>query len=333
MNRRSLLIGAGALAFSSAAFAQDVSFDFQAAAAYSRPRRGVSLLVMQRGRVLFEDYPEPGGPDRAWELASGTKSFTGVIAAAAVQDGILELDELAADTLTEWRNDPLKRRITIHNLLSLNSGLQAGGIGRPPTYAAAIQTPSVAPPGERFAYSPAPFQAFGEIMRRKLTRDADPLAYLQRRVLTPIGIAPAEWRRGSDGMPFLPQGAHLTARDWATFGQFVEEGGRGLVDQRALAQCFTPSPTNPGYGMSWWLLRHGLIPPAPGAGVNEADFAGLEALGPVSMAAGAGDQRLYLIPSHGIVIVRQANEILRSMMMRRGEQWSDGAFLRALFRL
>ncbi|HWA00650.1 MAG TPA: serine hydrolase [Caulobacterales bacterium] len=325
MQRRAFLLGAAALAFAGEARALD--FDFTAAAAYSAARRGVSLLVMRDGRVLFEDYPDPGGAARAWELASGTKSFTGVIAAAAVQDGLLSLDEPAAETLTEWRDDPLRRRITIHNLLSLNSGLRARG-QRPPSYAGAVATPAQYPPGTRFEYGPAPFQAFGEIMRRKLRRDADPLAYLQRRVLAPIGVHPAQWSRGRDGMPLMPQGAHVTARDWATFGHWVMQGGRGLVDRAALEQCFVPSPTNPGYGMSWWLIRPGLIPPSPLAGVSDIDAAAVAQLGETVMAAGAGDQRLYLLRERGVLVARQA----RFRGMLRSPRWRDTEFLRTLLR-
>ena len=128
MHRRAFLLAAAA-ALATPALAQGVSVHAQAAADYSRPRRGQSLLIMHQGDILFEDYPNRGGSDRGWELASGTKSFTGVMAAAAVQDGLLHLDERAADTLREWRGDPLKRRITIHQLLSLESGLQVGGVG------------------------------------------------------------------------------------------------------------------------------------------------------------------------------------------------------------
>lgn len=327
MNRRTFLAATAALACARAAFAENAALNFDAAAAYSRPRRGVSLLVMQRGRVVFEDYPSPGAADHGWELASGTKSFTGVMAAAAVKDGLLALDELAANTLTEWRSDPRKRRITIHQLLSLESGLEAGAIGRPPTYADAVDTPAQNEPGTTFAYGPAPFQIFGEIMRRKT--NADPLVYLTRRIFDPLRIAPTEWRRGSDGMPFMPQGAQFTARAWATFGDWVRNGGGDLVDRGALAQCFTPSHANPGYGMSWWLLRPGLIPPSPRSGV-EVDAAMSERYGMIRMAAGAGDQRLYIIPDLQLVVARQANEIIRSMFMRGQMRWSDADFLRAL---
>jgi CubicO group peptidase (beta-lactamase class C family) len=329
MNRRSFLAAsAAACAVAPSAVAQ--ASDFAAAAAYSAERRGVSLLVMRRGEIVFEDYPNEGGAERGWELASGTKSFTGVMAAGAVLDGLFSSwDEPAADTLSEWRNDD-RRRITIRHLLSLTSGITGGPIARPPTYADAIAQQGEAPPGARFAYGPTPFQIFGEIMRRKT--NGDPLAYLHRRIFDPLEIQPARWRRGADGMPHLPSGAALTARDWARFGWFVMRGGEGRVDREALAQCFEGSGANPGYGLSWWLLRNGLIPPGRNAGL-EFDTALSERLGGVSMAAGAGNQRLYLLPALELVVVRQATGILQALMRpESGPRWSDAEFLRLVVR-
>jgi hypothetical protein len=49
------------------------------------------------------------------------------------------------------------------------------------------------------------------------------------------------------------------------------------------------------------------------------------------MAAGAGDQRLYLLPSLGLVVARQARGVLQALTgRRRGPPWSDVAFLRTL---
>lgn len=323
MDRRAFIAAAGAACLARTAHAQDA---FAAAAAYSAARRGVSLLILREGRVVFVDYPNGGAPERGWELASGTKSFTGVLAAAAVRDGLLVWDEPAADTLVEWRGDE-RRLITIRDLLSLTSGIGGGPIARPPTYANAVAQRAEAPPGERFAYGPTPFQIFGEIMRRKT--GGDPLDYLRRRVLEPLDIAPTHWRRGADGMPQLPSGAGLKARDWARFGWFVMRDGEGRLDERALAQCFIGSRANPGYGLSWWLLRDGLVPPGRGAGV-EIDPS-LSARYDIVMAAGAGDQRLYLVRGEGLVIVRQATGILQALRRRRRDNaWSDAEFLRLI---
>lgn len=43
-------------------------------------------------------------------LASGTKSFSCVMAVAAVEDGLLQLDEPVAGTIIEWQGHLLKAR-------------------------------------------------------------------------------------------------------------------------------------------------------------------------------------------------------------------------------
>jgi CubicO group peptidase (beta-lactamase class C family) len=333
MDRRDFLATAASVAFAAASPRRvhaRALLNFDRAARMSAERRGVSMLVMSAGQVLFEDYPNEGVASRAWETASGTKSFCGVMAAAAVADGLLTLDEHCVRTLPEWSNDA-RAQITLRQLLSLTGGLGGGRIGRPPEYAQAVATALSTAPGAQFSYGPVPFQVFGEIMRRKLRAAGlkdDPVAWLQSRVLDGIGVTVDRWRRGADGMPLLPQGAALTARDWARFGQWVLDGGKG-VDAAALSACFEGSTANPGYGLTWWLLRPGLMPPGPGtrAGLESApqELAGED----VVMAAGAGNQRLYLLRRRRLVVVRQASGILEAMA-GRGPVWRDGDFLRAL---
>jgi CubicO group peptidase (beta-lactamase class C family) len=327
LDRRTFALGLGALTVAAPCVvrAQD---RYAAAAAYSAASRGISMLVLEAGREVFRDHPR--GPERPFETASGTKSFSGVLAAALVQDGLLRLDERCADTLTEWRGQPVKQDATIRSLLDLSSGIGGGPIGRPPTYAEAVAAAPVGPAGT-FRYGPRPFQVFGEIVRRKLEaagRPADVLALMKTRLLDPAGVQVGAWQV-RDGQPTLPSGAAFTATEWARFGRFVAEGGRidgrPIVDPAALAACFDPSPANPGYGLTWWLLRAGLIPPGPRAGLGQDDLARLRGLD-VRMAAGAGNQRLYLIPDRDLVVVRQADGILPALR-GRGALWSDVEFL------
>lgn len=327
--------------------------DERAAADYNARLGGVSMLVMRDGRTVFEDYPNGGGPDKAWELASGTKSFWGVAAAVAVRDGLLTLDEKASDTLTEWRADKAKAAITIRQILSLTSGLKPAPIGRPPAYLDAIAAPSVAPAGTRFDYGPLNYQIFGEIMRRKLERFEGgrfktPLDYLTARILDPLGVKPAAWRKGADGYPHLPSGAALTARDWTKFGEFVRlerlaakdptprKSGAILLDAKAFAENFEGSAVNAAYGLTWWLNRK------PSAEAYEASRTMQvasdlynhprrdELPADLFMAAGAGNQRLYIIPSKGLVVVRQYPKVFE--FGRRGQirDYSDVDFLLTL---
>lgn len=98
-----------------------------AAIAYSDLHRGVSVLVLQDGVPVCQS----NNVSRPHELWSGTKSFIGMIAAAAVQDGLIRLDEPVADTIVQWRGDQARSRITIAQLLSMTSG-HASAVGRPP---------------------------------------------------------------------------------------------------------------------------------------------------------------------------------------------------------
>lgn len=306
---------------------------FELAADYSRRQGGLSVLVMRGGEVLFEAYHNGHSATNAANLASGTKSFAGVAAIAAAEDGLLSLDENVSDTITEWRSDPAKAGITIRELLSLTSGVSGGTIGRPPTYANALKAPSKAQPGGKFQYGPAPFQVFGELMRRKLEKTGENLLdYYKRRLFAPIGLEVGSWTHGRDGFPHIPSGASLTARDWAKFGEFVRNKGRvdgkQIIAPERFGALFHGTKANPGYGLTFWLRdldpEDTLV--VGGGGRRTRKAQATEGVVPPDfvMAAGLGKQRLYIIPSRELVIVRQGK--LTSKTFR------DEEFLSLLFR-
>lgn len=307
---------------------------YQLAAEYSSDYRGLSVLVMKGDKIVFEQYDNGHSAETPHMLASGTKSFVGVMAVAAIEDKLLKLDDLVSDTITEWKADARRSRITINQLLHLISGIGGGTIGRPPEYADAIKAESDFEPGTKFQYGPTPFQIFGEVMHRKLLpRKESPLDYLKRRILDPIGLKISFWQRGSDGNPQLPSGAFLTAREWAKFGILVKNGGKWngkqIVPKKLLEECFVGSKANPAYGLTFWLN-------VAGGGPSDDDETGVKRLpettrirrdgiyasGPrdLVMAAGAAQQRLYIIPSLDMVVVRQG----------RMSRFTDAEFLARL---
>ncbi len=279
----------------------------RAAAEYSAGHNGFSTLVMVNGETVFEQYDQGWTPEKSNRLASGTKSFSGVLLAMAVQDGLLELDEPVSKTITEWEDYEELKLITIRQLLSLTSGMHPGDVGTVPSYEIAIQiNPNEklqAEPGAKFAYGPRPFQIFGEVITRKLAARedlgyADPLAYLDGRVFGPIEMVRADWKRDENGMPRLPSGAYLTAREWGKLGElFRNEGKHGdeyLFDEEAFRQCLKGSETYGGYGLTFWLLD-----------AQAKRLEGRPWLKGAYMAAGAGKQRLFVLPAAGVVVVRQ----------------------------
>lgn len=337
-----LRVAAAALTLAAGLTTSAVAADKDSACAraqsYSTGLYGVSVLIQQDGVVTCEGYANGGSAETAYPIHSGTKSFNGVIAAAAAQDGLLTLDEPVSNTLTEWRSDPAKAGVTVRQLLQLTSGL--GGRAFPaPDFDAAVAQPFTAAPGT-FQYAAAPFQAFGALMERKLAaagRDPDPVSYLEARVLTPIGMRVAAWRRTPAGDAMLDQGANLTAREWAKYGEFVRGGGqvagKPAVDPATFRSLFIGSAANPAYGVTWWLPKAN---DAPDVVTARLDLRGHEADLPADMviAAGAGDQRLFVVPSCRLTVVRQARLDVQRIQAARAaggdirDGWSDYAFIK-----
>ncbi len=290
------------------------------ASKYSADHNGISFLVLFQDKVIGENYPNRGSANNASELASGTKSFTGIMALCAQQQGLLKLDERASETITEWKDGP-KKDVTIRQLLSLTSGIPGGkGVmagGRVPSYSEAIQLDSKFAPGTRFQYGPTPFMCFGEIMRRKLLPKKESVTeFMERTIFKPLGMSHGIWRKDTDGNPHMPSGAHFTAREWAKLGTMVIHDGKGVLKPGTIETLMHGTKANPSYGISWWLPSQGGVKPD---GFRKWNWpSGLPQ--DVWVAAGAGGQRLYVIPSRDLVVVRQAT-------IRLADTFDDGDFL------
>jgi len=238
--RQNLLIG---LALMIAIRATAMPLNLRGAGDYSKCRRGLSLLVMQGDKVIFEEYENGNSPGKRLKIYSGTKSFWAVAAMVAVQDGLLRLNEPVAETITEWRHDPYKEQITLRQLLTFTDGIEpafvlhGSGIRDRNNFAMAL--PAVRPPGTVFTYGPSHLQIFCEVLRRKLlARHQTPITYLQTKVLTPLGIHSLDFKTDGCGNPLVASGFRLTAHEWARLGRVVlGKGcyqGRRIVDARLL---------------------------------------------------------------------------------------------------
>lgn len=277
---------------------------------YFRSCNGHALLVYRNGQLIFDEYLNGHRRDDSHRLASGSKSFVGVLAVMAAEDGLLKLDERLADTLTEWQADARKSQITVRQLLTLTSGLAGGDDGDVPSYQESVRVAEAKfPPGEKFQYGPVPFQCFGEFLRRKLEPRKETVeGYLKRRLLDPLGLKPSSWRKDAEGQLHLPTGVQLTAREWAKFGQLVLNrgvlDGKRLVAEELLAECFRGTEAHPSYGLTFWI--------------NASE----ERPRDLVMAAGAGKQKLYIVPSLQLLIVQFAEAPRR---------FQEREFMRLLF--
>jgi CubicO group peptidase (beta-lactamase class C family) len=326
----------GSLLAATIAFAELQPADCARAAKYSESKRGISVLVMQNGRTVFEHYANGGSAGTRCKIFSGTKSFWGIAALVAAQQGLLKLDDRVSDTITEWKNDPRKSQITIRELLNFTDGIEpASHLHRESIRdrnAMAIRLAILAAPGSVFTYGPSHLQIFSELLRRKLGGRST-IPYLEDHVVGPLGLRNLEYKKDSRGNPLLASGFELSAREWARLGELVlghgNYHGHQIVSADLLRQAFTGSAANSSYGLTFWLNRQTNFFTREIDIENELDLPWQRANwtnicickdAPADMvvALGSGYQRLFIIPSMNAVIVRQG----------WGAKFSDAHFLR-----
>ena len=149
---------------------------------------------------------------------------------------------------------------------------------------------------------------------------------MERVIFDPLDIDVASWAHDDAGNPLMHAGIQLTTGNWLKLGRFLL--GRGMVDGKPLltphsyAQLWSGTSANPAYGLSFWLNREedggqpmkDLQPAMDGDQLDEG--------GPhdIYAAEGTDKQRLYIIPSRGLVIIRFA----------AGGRFSDQDFLSRL---
>ena len=281
------------------------------------------MLVIQNGRTIFEHYANGGSARGRWPIFSGTKSFWGIAALAALRDGLFKLDDPVSDTITEWKSDPRKSQITIRELLSQTDGIEgASRLQRASIRdrnAMAIRLSAVAEPGSAFIYGPSHLQIFSELLRRKLKGGV--IGYFEGRVSNRLGLGRLNYKKDARGNPLPATGFELTAREWAQLGELVlgqgSYRGRQIVPAALLREAFAGSAANPSYGLTFWLNQQ-----APDG--HEADMERMldlrwqdaqwtnvcvckDAPADMVVALGSGYQRLFVIPSLKAIIVRQGS--------------------------
>jgi CubicO group peptidase (beta-lactamase class C family) len=325
MNRRALLSAAAStLAGASAPGAHaQTNRRFANAIRMSAERGGVSLIIARHGIILAEAY-QGAPPSQRWPIGAGTRMFAGLLAATLSQERLLTLDEPVALTLGDWGAHPVKSTISIRALLSGASGI-AFGRGDTRDLATALALEPREASGVRFVNDEAPYLLIEEIARRKLLgegRDGDSALYLTSYVLAAIGCVPIGWTRASTGAARFDDGVSLSARAWAAAGELIRREGvwraQQLADDQTLREAVRGSFAEPRAGFGLWIAadRRG----RDDLGV-ESDLWRARSPAPsdLAMAAGDGGQRLYIVPSQGLIIVRQSRSAR--------EAWSDAQFL------
>jgi CubicO group peptidase (beta-lactamase class C family) len=279
-----------------------------------------AVIVMRAGEVVAERYAEDFGPESRFHSWSIARTVTGLIAGMMVSDGLLALDDPAPVAAWRQTGDP-RSAITLRHLLQMRSGLQhredwqpgepsdtlamLAGEGAADQAAFAAAKPLVQRPGETFSPSAGSSMILAGIMTDRLTADRKPAArrdamarFLSARFSGPLGLKDFVPEFDASGTLHGAMLMHMTARDYATIGEFIRR--RGHVDGRQLIAdpwfdfMTAPSPANAAFGGHLWLNRAG--DPSP-------IFPG-QASTRIMAAVGERGQFVLISPEQKLVVVR-----------------------------
>lgn len=286
------------------------------AEAYATSTESVALLIWHRGALRYEKYWPGFSPDTRTNPNSMHKAVLALLVGAAIEDGYLDsVDAPASKWLTEWQGDA-RRDVTVRELLQMSSGLEIPVFGTwkstrilfgSDLAAGVIGLQAVEAHGSRFQYSNASSQLLVVLLERATGQRYS--SYLSQRLWKPLGAADAAlWMDREGGLPRGFCCIFATARDWLRIGRLILEKGRvgerQLIAARWIEEMTTPSPRNPNFGLHVWLGS----PPQKERPYNDHTIKAFHsepfAANDVVFIDGFGGQRVYVVPSLELVIVR-----------------------------
>ncbi len=262
-----------------------------------------AIVVLHKDQIVAEQYAN--GFDKNEKLLgwSMTKSITGTIFGILQSQGKLNVQNIAPVEL--WQQDD-RSKITIHNLLQMNSGLEwdedynnisdvtkmlflAENMGK-------VQEKKqfVGQPDKTWNYSSGTTNLLSNISRTFFNSHQEYLDFWYRDLIDKIGMYSMTIEADLEGNYVGSSYGWATARDWAKFGLLYlhngEWNGEQIFDKDWVAYATTPTNTSNGrYGAQIWLNAGGHYPDAP---KDLYSFNGYQG------------QRVFVIPSKDLVIVR-----------------------------
>jgi CubicO group peptidase (beta-lactamase class C family) len=232
-----------------------------------------SLLVSQGGQVVYERYFNSHRPNELENVKSVSKSVLSALIGIAIHRGDLRgLDVTLGeffDMELQAVDDPEKARISLENLLTMQSGLRSTSIENYGAWvasdnwvSAALESPLVAEPGEDMVYSTGNTHLLSAILTRATGQSTFDFA---REVLAdPMGFELAPWPRDPQGIYFGGNDMALTPRQLLQLGELYLQNGR-MGDQQIIPAewveaSLAPRAKSPQgdaryYGYGWWVTE------------------------------------------------------------------------------
>lgn len=261
------------------------------------------FIITVNGRIVLENYFNGHTADTPWYWASAGKTLTASMTGIAQQQGFLDISAPVSDYLGQgWTSLPASEeaQIRVRHLLTMTSGLDDENEG---DCVAPDCLVYLADPGTRWAYD----NVYVKLQHVVAAASAQSWnSYFNAQLRDKIGMTGAFVQTGDLSVYWS------TTRSMARFGLLALNNGKWDTTQ-VFPQAFhhdasTPSQNiNDSYGYLWWINGESSyrLPQ------SQAEFAGSLIPGAPSdmyMALGLNDQKIYVIPSKKMVVVRMGEQ-------------------------
>jgi CubicO group peptidase (beta-lactamase class C family) len=269
---------------------------------YLELKHSKSFMIIVNGRIVMENYFNNHTATTNWYWASAGKTLTSTITGIAEQEGLINTNAKVSNYIgTGWTSETLTQEnlITCKNLLSMTSGIEdiANGDGVSPS-----DLKYKADAGTRWAYhnvyvklQDVVAQASGQTWSN----------YFNTKLRDKIGMD-GIWLTIDNNSVYFS-----TTRSMARFGLLMLNNGKWenttiINENYCKAATTTSQDINKSYGYLWWLNGKSSyhLPQ------SQQEFPGsLIPAGPTDMymALGKNDQKIYVIPSKKMVVIRMGD--------------------------
>lgn len=236
------------------------------------------VMVLVDGKVVHEEYALGMGPKDRWTSFSVAKSFTSTLLGAAVKDGhITSLDDPVTKYIPKLAGSAYEG-VTVRQLATMTSGVKWNEDYTSPTSDVAQMNrfvveyggdaiveqmkrlPREAEPGVKWVYKTGETNLIGVLVENAVGMSL--AEYAKDKIVDPAGFA-------GDLFWMIDPGAKniggcclsITLGDYARMGQFVLEGGTGVVNPGWFAEATDSAvdfgDSGFGYGYQWWTYPQG----------------------------------------------------------------------------
>jgi len=291
------------------------------AIAYGDENKSHALLILHKGNMQLEHYFEGYSEKTQTQTASMHKTVLAILIGIAIDQGyIKEVNEKAFNYISEWSDDD-RNKIAIKQMLQQSSGIDYPSFSINPLTEwnqlvvgdhieeVTLNHLQKKKPNSEFAYNGINPQALGILLQRATGQKY--ATYLEENLWKPLAEDDAFVILDSEKnkMPRMFCCLDATAKDWLRIGLLILNKGK-IGDQRVVSEQWidamtTPSDLNPNYGYLTWLGREHqenrmYNEKSSSTAYHSEPFIDKD----IIYLDGFGGQRVYIVPSKNLVIVR-----------------------------